>query len=160
MKDWVKETGICEIHGNWENYCETGKCPICEYDKINRTCPVCNKRIKYYPGNELLPYEYHCKFCGFVYQEHVGYLMSDCAEKYKKENEGKMHTQLKTDFDNLKEEFDTITTYVEYCDLREYLKLLKDLRESINDEIYVIKREVGAWGKECSIIKASGKEVK
>jgi hypothetical protein len=31
-----KETGICKIHGHWENHTETGKCPVCEYDKATR----------------------------------------------------------------------------------------------------------------------------
>ena len=57
MKDWVKETGVCEIHGNWENYCETGKCPICEYDKTKK------KKAKRYWVHGHLPGVMSRKMC-------------------------------------------------------------------------------------------------
>jgi len=51
---------------------------------VKELCPVCNKEMKYYSGNELEPYEYHCEFCDFSYQEHIDHSMSECAEIYKK----------------------------------------------------------------------------
>lgn len=47
-------------------------------------CPLCNKEMKYYAGNELEPYEYHCPYCGFDYQEHVKHPMEEIAKRYKK----------------------------------------------------------------------------
>jgi len=47
-------------------------------------CPLCNKEMKYYPGNELEPYEYHCEYCGFDYQEHIDHPMNEIAKIYKK----------------------------------------------------------------------------
>lgn len=50
-----------------------------------------------------------------------------------------MYKLLKRDFDNLKNKFETITTRVEYYNLKEYLKLLKDLKSDIDYEIGCVR---------------------
>jgi hypothetical protein len=39
----IKEKGKCKIHGYWENYTETGICPVCEYNKMKKQKKIINK---------------------------------------------------------------------------------------------------------------------
>ena len=53
-----------------------------------------------------------------------------------------MNKQLKNDFKNLLESFNEITTYASDYNLKKYLELLENLKETVDYEVDTIRRDI------------------